>query len=166
MGQNLNTPNNADFARVAEVDGTIPAATIAAYGDQVKPLADGYGRLIVNSTPNYDPTYPVLHQVTTGSSAAISQVTISAQQSRLIVIAGYNSDTANALFVQLHNKASAISNGDVPLIIIPVPASQPFSYSIPLVFSVGIVAAISSTEFLYTATAKLASVAAIYSAGS
>lgn len=160
-----NTPNNSDFARVAENDGSVPAGVIRSAGNQVKPLADGYGRLFVNAIPYPNPL-PVEHQVTAGTSAAFASLLISATPAQLVVVSGYNADPANDLYVQLFNLAALPPGVANPLVIIPVPSGQPFSYSIPVSFSVGICIGISSTPFTFTSATQLASMVAIYKAAS
>lgn len=156
-----NTPNNSDFARVVGDDGSVPAAAIRLPNDQVKPLADNIGRLIVNTIP-YTPGFPVLHQVTAGTGAAFESAVISATPAELVAIAGYNADTANKLYVWICDQVALPPVN--PIIIIPVPAEQPFSYSLPVRFAFGICIGISTTEFAYAGTTQLASMVAIYRA--
>lgn len=75
-------------------------------------------------------------------------------------VVGYNAGSG-MLYVQLHDKAGALSNGDVPEIIIPVPGGRtPFSCAMPYVFTLGMNIGISTTELTYTSAGNLLSYAA------
>lgn len=73
---------------------------------------------------------------------------------------GYNA-SSGTLYVQLFDKATAPSNGDVPEMIIPVPGGRTtFSLSMPYVFTLGCGIGISSTELTYTSAGNYLSYAA------
>lgn len=68
-----------------------------------------------------------------------------------------NNGNSSIRYLQLHNKASAASNGEVPLLVFPIPGSSVFSIgtdfftNIGVAFSTGIAFAFSTTQGTYTA---------------
>lgn len=109
-----------------------------------------------------DPSLPP-HQAGSGG-ALVAQAQAYAAPCTLRVIVGYNADTVQR-FVQLHNKATALAPGDVPLMIIPVPADRAaFSLAMELVFSAGLSIGISSTELTYTSAGSFLSYEALVAA--
>lgn len=99
------------------------------------------------------------HQASSGG-ALVAQAQAYASPCVLDVLSGYNADTV-LRYVQIHNKASAISPGDVPLVVIPVPGNRAtFSIDMPLTLSAGLSIGISSTELTYTSAGSVLSYAA------
>lgn len=85
-------------------------------------------------------------------------VSVKATPGTVFSVSCHNLNAATR-FLQLHNKASAPANPDVPLIVIPVPTlacvilDESFFTQNGLFFSVGIAYGFSTTEATYTAGA-------------
>lgn len=131
-----------------EIEGVLPA-----FGGSLPAGTNVIGHVIV------DPSAPQ-HQA--GSAGAlVAQAQAYAAPCKLRVVFGYNADTVQR-YVQLHDKATAISPGDVPLVIIPVPGGRStFSLEADLVFAAGLSIGISSTELTYTAAGSFLSYEAL-----
>lgn len=96
------------------------------------------------------------HQSGSGG-ALVAQAQARATPCTLKVVAGYNADSV-LRYVQLHNKATALVLGDVPVMIIPVAGGRTaFSLEMELVFSIGFSIGISTTELTYTSAGNVLS---------
>jgi len=130
------------------------------------PLADQYGRLwvrVVGSNPVPDP-YPTPVFVRDISSTAWD---IGTGPARLGVVAGYvRGAPAVPFWIQLFDQVASPVNGDIPIVILPMPANQVmFSYALPLIWTNDLYISASSTELTYTniAAASMGASASWYS---
>lgn len=75
-------------------------------------------------------------------------------------VVGVNAGSGT-LWVQLHDKATPLANGDVPEFSIPVPGvNGSFSLAMPYVFTLGMCIGISTTQLTYTSAGNVLSYAA------
>jgi hypothetical protein len=87
----------------------------------------------------------------TNRGALVSQAQAIVVPCILRDVCGYNASGSLA-YVQLHDRSTALSGGEVPLFVIPVPGGRTcFSMSMSLGFDAGITIALSSTEATFTA---------------
>jgi hypothetical protein len=147
-----NSQFNQNFAIVCDALGNNPSQG-RSEGLGQKPLCDREGRLLVRTipwTPGFDPQ--TLQALSGG--ALVSETHIQAGAVKLVALAGFNADALNFLYVQIHDIAAGpIPPGNIPDVIIPVPALSAFSYSLPIEFGSGLGLAISTTPLTYTAPA-------------
>jgi hypothetical protein len=152
MSATKNLENN-QFARTS--DSTGKRTAFVNQSDQgIEPLSDNNGRLIVRIADDsgfiiLNPTYSNYR-----SGALLAGDTISAASANLIMIYGFN-NSAGTRYLQIFNRTSAPSPGNVPDISILVPTATQLSLSLPGVlgqlFNTGIRYQSSTTPATFTA---------------
>jgi hypothetical protein len=91
----------------------------------------------------------------------VDQAQVYTAACKLDVISGYNAN-ASQLFVQLHDKDTALVLGDVPKVVIPVPGNRAsFSLAAAFAFATGLSVGISSTELTFTSAGNFLSYEAL-----
>lgn len=89
------------------------------------------------------------------TDAPVTQDLIFDLDCRLEIIGGYNGDpvSTNLLYLQLHDSNAAIAPGHAPVVVLPVYGGSVYSYGIEQHFANGLVVALSTTEYTFTAPA-------------
>lgn len=114
--------------------------TAVANGEVAELLIDALGKLCIRVVGG--PILAGYHRTTTPAI----QASVKGSSGAVVACWGFNKG-AVAVYVQLHNKASAVVDTNVPLEQFLVPAGQPFSFQPPepIAFSTGIQWAVSTT---------------------